>query len=423
MARVTHGARVAVAFVAFAALGACKSVRRELGEVYDSPYAPPPGTLEAATFDGADADRPQVAMRLERVADGFAQPTDIQFVPGHPDVMVVLEKTGKALWVDLRTGERGTLLDLAVVIVSEQGLLGLAFHPRFAENGLFYVNSTPKGLRPEASRVDEWKVGDLHAGGAVQTRVLMEVVQPYQNHNAGQLAFGPDGMLYIGWGDGGFRADPHDHGQDATTLLGSMLRIDVDSADRPYGVPADNPFRDQPLVPPETWAIGLRNPWRYSFAPDGRLVIADVGQDAWEEISVALPGDNLGWNVREGRACFPPGRTCTSEGFREPVYVYGRDEGTSVTGGYVAGSTTVPGLAGRYVFGDFVSGRLWAIALPEGEPGTEPIPTPAALGRWPILPSAFGRDERGDLYVADFGAGAVYRLAPAQGPGAASDGP
>ena len=235
----------------------------------------------------------------------------------------------------------------------------------------------------------------------------MTVFQPYANHDAGQLAFGPDGMLYIGWGDGGFRNDPKGSGQDRQTMLGAMLRVDIDNPDggRAYGIPADNPFVNDAGTLDEIYAIGLRNPWRYSFAPDGRLVVADVGQDLWEEVSIVPAGGNLGWNLREGFHCFPPGGSCPSdEPLVEPIYEYGRDDGNSITGGFVDTSGDEK-LNGLYVFGDFVTGRLWAIDLPES--GTA---TPRALGRWPILPSTFGQDTQGRVYVADFGSGTIYRI-------------
>ncbi len=403
----------ALALTSAAATG-CKGVRRALVDALDNGYPPPEGTLDAPTFDGPDAARPRLDIRLEPIASGFAQITDVHFVPDDPGRLVVLEKTGKATIVSLETGETTTLLEVPVRVVSEQGLLGLAWHPNFTSNGRFFVHYTPSGTPEHLGRVEEWHVSTLADGGATPVRTVLEVEQPYQNHNAGQLAFGPDGMLYVGWGDGGFRNDPEGHGQDATTFLGAMLRLDVD--DRPagagYGVPSDNPFVDDAAVPDETWAIGLRNPWRYSFAPDGRLVIADVGQDQWEEISIARPGDNLGWNLREGRHCFPPSRACDANGMREPIYEYGRDDGSSITGGFVVTGGPIPELVGRYVFGDFVSGRLWAIDLPDGEPGASPVPTATALGKWPILASTFALDADGAIHVADYSGGAVYRLAP-----------
>ena len=384
-------------------LAACSDVRTTLLSLASSDAS----AVEPA-FEGPDATRPQIAVRLVPVARDLPEPTDIQFPPGDADRMVVLSKSGVARWVRLSTGERGTLLQLDVSTRSEMGLLGLAFHPQFELNGLVIVNYCPSA--GERRSVLSAFTVDRATWTASGERVLLEVAQPYANHDAGQLAFGPDGMLYVGWGDGGSGGDPRGNGQDATTLLGAMLRIDVDRADgdRPYAVPADNPFVGHPAARPEIWATGLRNPWRFSFAPDGRLVVADVGQDAWEEIDVVERGDNLGWNTREGRHCYPPDARCDATGFTDPVYEYSHEEGQSVTGGYVYSGKAVPALGGKYVFGDFVDGRIWAIDLPVDR---SELATASALGRWPILLSTFGRDADGELYVADYGSGTVYRLA------------
>jgi len=418
MQRLTRLALV-LGIVGVAAFGVlqCQGARRVAIEVADRGYAAPEGEPRGPEYTGPDASRPHLAVRLEPVARGLSRITDVQFVPGDPELAVVLQKGGQATWIDLAKGTRGPLFHVDVHTVSEQGLLGLAFHPNFAKNGRFYVDDTPD-VHPDVTRIAEWHTDDVRTGGAQPTRVLLEVRQPYQNHNAGQLAFGPKGMLFVGFGDGGFRADPQGNGQDPTTLLATMLRLDVDhpAGGKPYGIPPDNPYAGDPKIPGEVWATGLRNPWRFSFAPDGRLVVGDVGQDTWEEVDVVQAGDNLGWNVREARHCFPPGATCTAGGFREPVYEYGRDDGNSITGGYVYTGRAIPELKGRYVFGDFATGRIRAIDLPAGDPGTMPIPTATALGKWPVLISTFARDARGEIYVADYGGGVLYRLAPASKP-------
>jgi glucose/arabinose dehydrogenase len=194
-----------------------------------------------------------------------------------------------------------------------------------------------------------------------------------------------------------------------------MLRLDVDAASpaspvdgRAYGIPADNPFVGQAGIPPETWALGLRNPWRFSFAPDGRMVLADVGQNAWEEVDIVSAGDNLGWKIREGSRCFAPTDGCATDGLVDPVYTYGHEQdGQSITGGYVYTGQAIPALAGKYVFGDFVSGRIWALDLPAELPGEATV---HALGRFPAMWVTFGRDGAGELWVADFAAGVVYGL-------------
>lgn len=391
---------------------ACEGAENMLHAFWPEAHDAPPAEPLSPVFEGADAGRARIDVGLDLVASGFRDITDIQFPPGRSDRAIILEKGGRAWWLDVGTRARGTLLDLDVRTSSELGLLGAAFHPKFAENGKIYLNWNPDDGEMR-TRISEWTL-DPTTWTASGERVLLEIAQPYPNHNAGQLAFGPDGMLYIGTGDGGAGGDPHGHGQDRQTLLGDMLRIDVDRVgqDAPYGIPADNPFLDAPGVRPEIWAWGLRNPWRYSFDPHGRLIVADVGQGSWEEIDLVSAGANLGWNVREGQHCFKPARDCPRDGLTDPIYEYDREDGFSVTGGYVYTGSAVPALQGLYVFGDFGSGRIWAIDLPApGQPVPEGFLAPVhALGRWPIHPATFGRDAQGELYVADFGGGAVYRF-------------
>jgi len=330
--------------------------------------------------------------------------------------MIVLEQAGTMKWFDLAQRTNGVVKTYDVLSVSEQGLLGLAFHPEFPKEPLFYLNMTVRKGDVDVSRILEVTLaqpGDLRQATIEGERVLMEVQQPYQNHNAGQLAFGPDGHLYIGWGDGGWAGDPHDHGQNALTMLGSMLRIDVTPNDTSaYTIPSDNPFIGDPSALPETWAIGLRNPWRYSFDPAGRLVVADVGQNAWEEISIVERGGNYGWRLREGRHCFEPPDNCERDDLIDPVYEYGHQEGESITGGYVYLAEDFLQRKGLYIFGDFVSGRLWALPLPEDSLQKESMPEPFSLGRWQILVSTFGRDPGGKVYLAEFGNGAILRIDP-----------
>jgi glucose/arabinose dehydrogenase len=310
------------------------------------------------------------------------------------------------------------VLDLNVRTDSELGLLGLAFHPAYPKNGLFYVNSNPADGEMR-TRVAEWRLPreDLGKQRASDERVVLEVGQPYQNHDGGGLAFGPDGFLYIGLGDGGWRNDPHGHGQKLDTLLGKMLRIDVSSrAAGAYGIPPDNPFVGTSGARPEIWAYGLRNPWRYSFDPHGRLVAGDVGQDQWEEIDLVGRGENLGWNVREATHCFAPKEGCRTSGLVDPIFEYGREAGTSVTGGFVYTGADVPELADHYVFGDFTSGRVWAMKLPSPHLTSKGLRPARELGKWPFLISSFARDERGELYLLDYAGGTVQRLAAGRAP-------
>ncbi|MFT5682872.1 MAG: glucose/arabinose dehydrogenase, partial [Myxococcota bacterium] len=351
---------------------ACEPMRAAIISVYPTDYeADGVGTANAGTgpvavFDGADADRERLNIRLHPVASGFDLLVDIQFPPGESERMVVLEKGGKG-WLLSGEGfaERQRFLNLDVLTASEQGLLGLAFHPKFADNGRFFTNATVDHPAGNVTQITEWTVEPGAAKWkAKEVGEVLKVRQPYANHNAGQLAFGPDGFLYIGFGDGGWRNDPDGNGQNGKTWLGSMLRIDVDGA-RPYAIPADNPFVGNPQVADEAFAIGLRNPWKYSFTEDGRLIVADVGQDTTEEVHIIAAGDNLGWALREGRHCFPPDVSdCPTEGLVEPIYTYPRTEGVSITGGYVVTDGAAGALAGKYVFGDFATGRLWALDVP-----------------------------------------------------------
>ncbi len=425
-------ALVLVAIVLFALTPFGGSALRRLAiDVLTPEYHPPADAGDkTAIFDGLDADRPRIEIGLGKLADGFEQPVAVVPVPGEPGLLVVLEKAGKAWWFDrAETQTRGVLVDVPVLVAGEQGLLGIVFHPRFAENGRFFVNATVAADRGDVTRVMRFAIpagSDLRQAKPTLEQTVIEIEQPYQNHNAGDLAFGPDGMLYVGLGDGGFADDPHGHGQDRTTLLGAMLRLDVDgaTAERGYAIPPDNPFAGAPSDPdgtprPEIWAWGLRNPWRYSFAPDGRLVIGDVGQDMYEEVTLVGAGQNAGWAIREAAHCFPPEvDDCPTEGLIDPIYEYGRQDGGSITGGHVYTGDGIPELKGRYVFGDFLSGRLWALDLPptSATPGAKPdgIAQVHSLGRWGILVSAFGRTADGEVLAVDFGGGAIYQLVAAR---------
>lgn len=359
-------------------------------------YASAEGPLRPS-FEAVDGER-RIAVRLVPVSQGHRELTDIQFPPGRSDWMLVLRKSGEVERVELSSGQARTLHRFEVPTASELGLLGLAFHPRWPEDPRVYVHRSTERGKALGGRLSEHRL-DPETLTFTEERVLLEVEQPYGNHNAGQIAFGPDGRLYIGLGDGGWRDDPHDHGQNPATLLGAMWSLDVDA----------------PAPTPRLWATGLRNPWRFGFDPAGRMVVADVGQDRWEEVSLVPEGANLGWNRREGRHCFPPDlNACASEGMTDPVFEYGRNAGQSVTGGQVQTAAEPAALRGLYLLGDFVTGRMWALRLPE-QPGA---PAEASsLGRWPLLISSFGRDGQGRVYVGDYGKGGVYRIEGAEGAG------
>ncbi len=337
---------------------------------------------------------------LTRVADGFDAPVLLVADPdGGSDIVV--EQSGRVVRSD---AARDVLVDLSseVVYGGEQGLLGLAYHPEFAANRLVYVAYVGEGPR---SIVEEFAVGD---GGVFDTstrKVVLSIDQPAPNHNGGMIAFGPDGYLYIGMGDGGGANDRFDQAQRAETLLGAMLRIavGVDGVER-YAIPPDNPFTDGVEGAPEVWAIGLRNPWRFAF--DGQdLWIADVGQGEVEEINLvdATVGRlNYGWPIMEGTKCFQA-TSCATEGLTLPITEYGHGEGCSVTGGVVYRGSRIPELDGHFFYSDFCSGFIRSYSPETG--GTD---WTEMVGRVPSV-SAFGIGGDGEVYVVSRD-GAILRL-------------
>lgn len=352
-------------------------------------------------FTGKDTERRQLPVDLQLVTDGLPQITDIQAIPGHPTRLVILQKTGQASLLDLTTTELTPWFELPVHTRSEMGLLGIAFGPKFESTGVFYTHHNPPN--GERGQVTRWTVNPQLAAPPAQGPLILNVLQPYRNHDGGQLQTGPDGSLYVALGDGGSGFDPQGHGQNTKSLLGTILRI-LPNAKGGYNVPRDNPFVDDPDVHDAIFAYGLRNPWRFAFTPDGRIVAGDVGQGEQEEVDLVPAGGNLGWANMEGNTCI----TSPCEGFVDPIWTYGRDDGNSITGGVVAAGSGIATLEGKYVLGDFGSGRLWALDLPD-QPGiqTEGV---YALGKFRLQPSTFGVDAAGRIYVGDFTRGALYRL-------------
>ncbi len=358
--------------------------------------------------------------RVVRVASGLDRPVYALSPPGDGDRLFILEqKTGRVRILDLAQGQLAAtpFATIGVAVAgNEQGLLGMAFHPDYAQNGWFFVNYT----RPAdgATVISRWQVSDEDPNRVDpgSERVLLTVAQPFSNHNGGWLGFGPDGFLYAAMGDGG--GPPLNRAQDRSTLYGAILRLDADQVSAPYyQAPQDNPFAEEAggaLI----WAYGLRNPWRCSFDRlTGDLYIADVGQDAWEEINfqpAGLGGQNYGWQVFEGSACYLNNQACGNAGFVEPLYAYPHDDSTlggeSVTGGYVYRGPAAS-LRGVYVFADFLSGRIWGVRH-DGATVTELLdltdsfqPEQGALS----LISSFGEDAFGNLYITDLG-GDVFKL-------------
>ena len=319
--------------------------------------------VAGAHGQGGDA---LTGVRFERVFVGipFDDPVFITHAGDRSDRLFVVEQRGVIVAVSESTpGEPATFLDISDRVNrggSEEGLLGLAFDPAFAENGRFFVYYSAAGPRRSVlSRFE--RLGD--GANSDSELVILEIEQPYRNHNGGMIAFGPDGHLYVGLGDGGSADDPQGNGQDPSTLLGSVLRIDVGNASetQPYVAPRDNPFASDGRGRPEVWAYGLRNPWRFSFDREtGDLWAGDVGQNQFEEIDVVRAGANYGWNTMEGAHCFERS-VCDQSGLTLPVAEYSHAQGCSVTGGYVYRGSAVPSLAGWYVYGDFCTGRIWAV--------------------------------------------------------------
>ena len=291
---------------------------------------------------------------------------------------------------------------------NEEGLLGLAIDPKYSSNGFFYVYYSASN--PRRSVVSRFKVSNPKTGKGETTseQILLEIDQPFSNHNGGHIAFGPDGYLYIAVGDGGKANDPYNNGQNLSTLLGSILRIDVSRVDSEngYKVPPDNPFVNiDGNAKTEIWAYGLRNPWRFSFDRDtGDLWAGDVGQNRFEEIDLIKIGGNYGWKIMEGLSCFPRGNQCDSSGILSPVIEYGRADGCSVTGGYVYRGKRLPSLFGAYIYGDFCTGNIWAFRY-DGTSVTEHL----KLVDSNLRISSFAEDRDGEIYIVSYTKG-IYRL-------------
>jgi quinoprotein glucose dehydrogenase len=285
---------------------------------------------------------------------------------------------------------------------NEEGLLGLAFHPHFKENGQFFLYYTSK-KEPQLSRISRFHVSkdDPNKADPNSEEVLMDIKQPYWNHNGGTLVFGPDNYLYIGLGDGGLRDDPLQSAQDLTTVLGKILRIDVDkkSPGLPYGIPADNPFVKVPGARGETFAYGLRNIWRMSFdKPTGDFYVADVGQDLWEEINLVEMGGNYGWSAREGLHSAKSKKIDKTSPPKDPIWEYPHEVGKSITGGVVYHGTKVPELKGYYLYADYISGRLWALKI---DPSTQKVVENRVIYWEQHLPIVtYGTDESGEVYFS-----------------------
>jgi quinoprotein glucose dehydrogenase len=362
----------------------------------------------ARPFEGLTFDRP---VYLTHAGDGSGR----LFVVGQRGTIHMLDNTTSPTpQVFLNIREQVRYYDNQ----NEEGLLGLAFHPNYEENGQFFIYYTSREIQPDGehlSVISRLRVSqdDPNKADPASEEVLMTIEQPYWNHNGGTIVFGPDGFLYIGLGDGGAANDPHGHGQDLETLLGSILRIDVNtkSDGLAYGIPADNPFVGRPDARPEIYAYGIRNVWRIAFdAETGHLWAGDVGQDLWEEIDIIQKGGNYGWNLREGQHPFGKNGAEASPELIDPIFEYHHDIGKSITGGSVYRGQRVPQLVGKYVYADYVSGDIWALDYDEESQmvrGNYSVP-------WEKLPvMTFGEDEAGELYFTTT-FGHLYRFEPAE---------
>ncbi len=376
---------------------------------------PVPNTTEAVNSQPIDNELPPVtavtSINLTPVlTKGLKDP--VYLTHAGDNRLFIVERPGT-----FRIIQNGELLPEPFLDISdrakpgaERGLLSVAFHPNYAENGTFFVNYTDSEGNTIISRflvTDNPNLAD-----AASELKLLTIPQPFPNHNGGLVKFGPDGYLYVGMGDGGGAGDSLEHGQNGNTLLGAMLRVDVDgsNAEANYAIPADNPFVDSKSRN-EIWAIGVRNPWRFSFDREtGDLMMADVGQGEKEEINfqpaASSGGENYGWNILEGSDCYN-NDTCDDSGTVLPIYEYGHENGRcSITGGYIYRGQQFPSLTGNYFFGDYCSGEIWAL-------------TPANNNSWSaqylidtdLNIASFGEDVSGEIYVIDL-KGGIYQIQP-----------
>jgi glucose/arabinose dehydrogenase len=335
----------------------------------------------------------------------FEFPVDIQspkdgtsriFVLSQPGVIYVFDNNSD-------TKEKKVFLDIRgkVLYGGEMGLLGLAFHPNYKENGFFYLDYTTDN--PRRTVISRFQVSktDPAVADPLSEEILLEVGQPYENHNGGQISFGPDGYLYISLGDGGDAGDPHNAGQDLKNPLGKLLRIDVDnkSDGKNYSIPDDNPFKgNNNGFKEEIYAYGLRNVWRFSFDMNNRLWAADVGQNKWEEINLIAKGKNYGWRIMEAKHCYNPETNCDTTALVLPVWEYGHNDmgGFSITGGFVYSGESAPGLKNKYIYADYVSGRIWQLEF------VNKLVSNKLLIDSDLMIATFGVDESNELYFADY---------------------
>ena len=388
MRKIVHHARImllTVGVVALVSLLAC-----------DSEPTPPAGSIE-----------------IERVFPdlSFQEMTNLVQPDDTSGLIFITEQRGVIYAFSANNSQQADIfLDITDRVNrggNEEGLLGLVFDPDYQGNGYFYVYYS--AADPSRSVLSRFNLDqeDTDVADPESEVIIMEVEQPFSNHNAGQLAFGPDGYLYIGLGDGGGSGDPQGNGQNLGTVLGSILRIDVSGLSAPgdYEIPDDNPFVGTEGAREEIWAFGLRNPWRFSFDLEtGLLWAGDVGQNLWEEIDIITKGANYGWNTMEASHCYSPATGCNQSGLTLPIVEYDHSQGCSVTGGYVYRGDQIASLQGYYIYGDYCSGNIWALAY-NGNVVTENI----LLTESGLSITSFGEDLAGNLYILDR-QGGIYTL-------------
>ena len=409
---VKVGGILTILILLLTAVGTACSDELPPSRATSQPTSPAPGFTQSAPRFESLGLQYMLPWKGQLAVPGLTAPTNL--VQADNGDVLITDQSGLVLWFEEEGALDGSdvvsifeLLDIRDQVSnrgSEEGLLGIALNPE--NDGQFYVYySAASPRRSVVSRFDYGPGGQ--PANPESELIILEVEQPYPNHNGGQIAFGPDGYLYIGLGDGGSAGDPLGSGQDTATLLGSILRIDVSNATpaQPYAIPSDNPFADGGGRP-EIWAYGLRNPWRFSFDREtGALWTGDVGQNQWEEIDIIQRGGNYGWNILEGNHCFRPRDNCDREGTIPPVLEYSLD-GTpcSVIGGYVYRGAAIPWLRGAYVYGDFCSGKVHGLRYHNGQ-----VTEHKELADTGMRIMSFAEDNNGELYVLSQSEG-VYRL-------------
>lgn len=372
------------------------------------------------------------ALAVELIEDGFDKPIFVTSFPNNNQSILVLEQKGIIRLIKNGKLSKTPFLNikdrvhLPLFPGDEMGMLGFAFDPKYNDNGYFYVNYVDKD---DYTIISRFKTSKTIATKKTE-KIILKFKQPYSNHNGGHIEFGSDRFLYIAIGDGGSKGDPENRAQNLKNYFGTILRIDVDT-ELDYLIPVDNPFYNHIDVKKEIWVYGLRNPWRFSFDRlNGDMYIADVGQNLWEEINVipfnSQGGQNFGWNIYEGNHCYPSDKECEDEGFMMPIFEYPNNanyaktlfgikqpnmDGCSVTGGYVYRGENIPEMYGRYIFGDYCTGKIWSILIKGNDidllDHTEEILE--SMGKREFYLSSFGEDNNGEIYLVDYN-GTIYKL-------------